>query len=143
MENQMKFKEALLTYIKEIFMLPRATFDAPSEEEEQNVAFIEIPNVRATPRAGLMNYRAEGYITVFIDENKVPFDYFSKQIEKAKPEIKSKFFFFGVGAVQSTETKGQMSLAEVRTSFVFLYSQQYDPNKGTLNGLELTIVETT
>lgn len=142
MENEMTFREALLTYIKELFMLPKATFDGPSEESEQNVAFIEIPQVRAVVRAGKVNYRADGYITVFIDENKVPFDYFTKQIEKGKPHIKSKFFFFDVGAVQSTEKKGMVSLAEVRTSFQFLYSQQYDPNKGTLNGLTLTVTET-
>lgn len=117
-----------------------ATFNIQSDEDEQDRIFIEVTLCR--PRVsgrdgGRENAKVIGDLIVTSQDQKFSYGYFTKCIEKANPELTRPLFFYDVDAVVSSE--GVMNVHERRTSFVFLYDSQFDPDKGEMTSLDTTI----
>lgn len=130
------FRKELDRRLQEIFGL-RVTFDASSDVEEafeQDKLFVEI--IQATNRASSNKIysKVTGQLVMYSEVNKLPYGYFTKRIENADPELTKDFFF---SPEESPVTQARMqNITERRIGFVFLFSEQFDPNKGELTTLE-------
>lgn len=128
MENELEEK------LNKIFGFKHgATYRAPSEDREQEKLFIRITNVKTKVSGDKCRSKVEGGLVVYADQQKLPFDYFEKRIEMADASLKKDFFFYDITA--NAPNGGE--LVERSASFIYFYSGQYDPNKGTIN--EVTI----
>lgn len=134
------FKNDLLRRVEAIFKMP-ATFDAQSDENEQDKIFIEVQSCR--PRVsgkdgGRETAKVVGNLIVTSQDQKFSYGYFTKCIERARPsELTRPFFFYDIDSVVTSE--GMVNIHERQTTFVFLYDSQYDPSKGELQSLDTTI----
>lgn len=134
------FRKDLQNRFEQIFALGKTTFLAPSEEFEQDTLFIEIESV--SPRVsnaggGKQTAKVVGNVTVFAQDNNLPYGFFNKAIERADPELTSPLFFYDIDTDIAASPARTQNIHERRASFVFLYEGQYDPNKGELTSLSL------
>lgn len=130
------FRKDLQRRLEAIFGIPKTTFLAPSgEAPEQNTMFIEVSASNARVGGGRETARVEGTLVVFAQGDALPFGFFNKAIERADPALTKPLFFFNI----DTDVPGDrmQNIHERRTSFVFLYDAQYDPNQGSITELEL------
>lgn len=98
--------------------------------------------------APMATARVTGFLTVFsqgvLDETdesagvRLPFGFFAKRIAQANPEDTRPFFFGPESDVSNSAARFQ-NLHERQVPFTFLYSAQYDPDRGQLNGLEFNL----
>lgn len=132
------FRADLKSRFENIFGFRKVTFDAPNPEtNEQDTLFIEIQEARTIARKGSANCKVTGYIVVYSQYDKLPFGFFAKKIAQAAPELTRELFFFDVDLNVEKNRGMTQNLVERRTRFVFLFQEQYDPNQGTMTGLDL------
>lgn len=136
------FKKDLERRLKAIFGFKKITFDAPSESFEQDTMFVEIADCDTRPGKEKISARVTGRLTVFSANDRFTYGALTKRIEKAKPADKDPIFFYDVDTNVENSPARLVNISERRTSFVFLFSDQYDPNQGTMNELELTLEAT-
>lgn len=131
------FKKSLQKKLESIFQFKKTTFDAPSDSFEQDTLFIEID--KATPRisTGVAYCKAEGTLIVFSQANKLPFGYFNKAIERALPDDVRDLFFYEIDVDIAGSASRTQNIHERRVKFIYLYKEQYDPNQGQLNTLNM------
>lgn len=132
------FKKDLLRRLEIIFDFAKTTFDAPSEEFEQDTLFIEIAFARprmSNKSGGLETAKVVGSLIVYSQDNRLAYGTFSKRIEQAPPAIKRPFFFYDIDTDDASSPARERNIHERRLSFVFLYESQYDPDKGQLTTL--------
>lgn len=130
------FEKALKAKLIEIFDIERASFDMPSESLEQEVLFIEVETARNRINDGVKTSRVEGNVKVFVNADKFPFGYFTKQIDKAKASLTADIFFFNI----EDSKKIYKNIVERSFSFVYFYKDQYDPRQGTITSIEFSEV---
>lgn len=127
------YENELSEKLKNIFQLKKVTFQEPGESNEQETLFIEIETSRNKIKDGRFTARVSGRLTVFGNANKMPFGFFSKQIDKAKVDDKKDFFFTDF----EENTKIINNIVERSLSFVYFFNGQFDPNIGTLNQIDI------
>lgn len=121
-----------------IFRIGKVTFDKTSESKEQEAVFVEIENSRSSLKDGLEVARVQGKILIRADANKLPLGFIIKSLGRADPADTKSLYFFDF-----EENAGQYSnIVERSASFVYLYSNQYDPAIGEITSVELSIAET-
>lgn len=133
------FRKDLQRRLEKIFGLEKSTFLAPSDQFEQDTLFIEIEtaNTRlAGNDGGRETCVVAGSLVVFSQDNKMPFGFYAKAIERADAETKRPLFFHDVDVDLVTSPARMQNIHERRASFVFKYDSQYDPNRGQLTELE-------
>ncbi len=133
------FETALATKIKGIFDIKKVTYNSPTEDSvEQECAFVEVETPRCKVKDGREIARVRGKILIFVNAEKMPFDFFSKQIDKASPELNQDLFFFDIGL-----SEGRFMNLDARTvGFEFFFNSQYDPNLGTFESFNTSEGET-
>lgn len=126
------FEASLSEKLKRIFDLKKATFNLPSESQEQETLFIEVSSAKNKIKDGRATAVVRGKIRVFCNQDKVPYGYFSKKIDSAaKVDIQDLFFY------DIEENAGTfLNISERSMSFVYLFETQYDPALGEINELE-------
>jgi hypothetical protein len=130
------FKKDLSEKLKTIFGFSKVTFDAPSDAFEQDTLFIEISECRSRASQGKAYAKVFGSVIVFSQENKLPFGFFNKRIEKAEHRLTKDLFFFNVDVTNEASPATLVNISERRASFVYFYNAQYDPALGELTTLE-------
>lgn len=133
------FRAELKEKLEKIFGVKKVTFDAPSDQFEQDTMFIEITNPRVKIGPAKVKARVTGAIVMYSQDNKMPYGFFAKRIEKADPLLTKKFFFFDVDQNKEDSPARLINISERRTSFVFLYEAQYDPNVDYIESFESSI----
>lgn len=134
------FRKDLENRLKSIFGVTKVTFNAYSEDFEQDCIFVEVrecANRMSNIDKGKETARVTGSIVMFSKDNALPFGFFSKKIEQAKDELSKDLYFFNIDTDAVASPARIQNIHERRCDFVFLYSAQYDPNKGELTSLEL------
>jgi hypothetical protein len=125
------FRKQLKSSLQEIFGISKTTFDAPSDKFEQDTLFIEVAESPSSVGSGIEKAKVTGFLTVYAQEEKLPFGFFNKKIMAASPTLTKKFFF-GTEQNVATSPARTQNITERRMDFLFLYSSQYDPNLGEL-----------
>lgn len=127
------FEKALEQNLRSIFGIKKITFDAPSESNEQDVLFIEISVSNNTIKDGEQIARVAGKLTMFSQNDKLPFGFFSKKIHEAKTSWTKPFFFHDM----EENSNRYANICERRVGFVYFFNSQYDPDLGTMNSITL------
>lgn len=131
------FREQLKDELKQIFDFPKVSFDTPSEDREQEVLFVQIDVARNNVKDTSVKSRVEGRLLVYANSDKFPFGYLEKQIQAADPSLTKNFFFYDI-----TGNAGTLgNIAERTASFIYFYSGQYDPNKGSITSVTIGDLE--
>lgn len=136
------FRADLKRRLEGIFDFEKTTYNAVSEEYEQDTLFIEIAYSRSRVSGkdgGRETARVGGTIVVYSQDNRLTYGFFIKRIEQAAAELKAPLFFYDIDVDDPASPAREINIHERRTSFVFLYDSQYDPDKGSLTELDLTL----
>jgi hypothetical protein len=131
------FNKSLQSKLERIFGFKKTTFDAPSDSYEQDTLFIEVEKASSRIFDGLALCKVDGTLIVYSQANKLPFGYFNKALSKAAAQDVKDFFFYDVDVDVASSPARLQNIHERRIRFVFFYKEQYDPNKGQLNTLNL------
>lgn len=128
------FEKDLKEKIEKIFDM-RVTYDEPGESDEQEKLFVEITRARPKIKDGSETAMVEAQVSIFGNSDKMTFGFFMKQLDKADPVLKSKFFFFDLE--QNARVFGNISQRSF--SLVYFYSGQYDPEQGSITSIQNSI----
>lgn len=131
------FRQELQEKLEKIFGFKKVTFEAYSDSFEQDTLFIEVQRPRTKTSEGKVYARVTGQLVVFSQDNKMPFGFMQKRIEKAKNELTKSFFFHDVDVNQENSPARLQNISERRTNFVFFFTAQYDPKLGEITTLEM------
>ena len=132
------FRKSLQEKLENIFGIKKTTFDAPSDQFEQDVLFIGIQNCFGRISGINSHLKIAGSITLYSQVDKLPYGFFQRRIEKAAFEDKKDLFFLNIDTDLENSPARMQNIHERRCDFVFLYSQQLDPNKGEITSLEIS-----
>lgn len=132
------FREELKKRFSEIFGFAKTTFDVPSESFEQDTLFIEVRDCFARSGQGRATARVTGDIIIFTQREKMPFGFFSKRIAQAKAALTNDLVFYDTDREVLGSSARMQNISERRTSFLFLFSTQYDPNHGSMTEIEFS-----
>jgi hypothetical protein len=132
----MKLEASLKDKLTRIFDL-HTSFDIPSDSREQEKIYVQVDQNRTSIRDGIEVSRVTGRLRIFANSSKLPLGYIAKMIAKASPEDKKDFFFYDVEEVAGTFN----SMVERSLGFVFFYSSQYNPERGTMNSINVEVNE--
>lgn len=124
--------------LQKIFRCKKVSFDDPGEAGEQECLFINVENSYNSVRDKTIKQRVVGTLTMFGTNQKLPLGYFSKCIQEANSDDTKDFFFHDF----ESNTKRFKDKVQRGLSFVYFFSSQYDPEKGTLNSIEFDTEET-
>jgi hypothetical protein len=126
------FEKSLKEKLQRIFEFKKATFDLPSETQEQECLFIQVESARPTIKDGRELAYVTGRIRVFANADKLPFGYFMKKLKSANQTDTKDLFFFDF-----EENAGTFrNVAERSLGFIYFFDSQYDPNLGTITSIE-------
>lgn len=129
------FKKDLQEKLSRIFGIKKVTFDEPGESYEQDTLFVEIQEAPSNAGQGTVSAKVRGSVVLFSQRNKLPYGYFNKKISQAAAADKKDLFFFDIDVEALNSPARIQNISERRTSFVYLYSAQYDPAQGELKKL--------
>lgn len=124
---------------------------APDHEApEQDTLFVTIFDapVRTGGNVAMAYARVRGVITVFAQAAlgetcgqagmRLPFGYFAKRIAQASRADTDPFFFESEQDIANSPVRMQ-NLHERQVNFTFLYSTQYDPDRGELSEININV----
>ncbi len=131
------FKATLEKNFKAIFGFKKVTFNAPSEQFEQDTMFVEIQDVQVAVGSGKERAKVMGTITTFSQDNKLPYGFINKRVAGADKELTKDLFFFDTEQDVATSPAGTLNISERRSRFLFLYSKQFDPQQGEMTEFEM------
>lgn len=136
------FRKNLELRLQRIFGFKKTTFLAPSDTFEQDTLFIEIHSARSrvtSNAGGRETARVVGSLVVYSQGDRLPYGYFTKRIENAVFSDTKDLFFFEIDVDDPQSPARLQNIHERRTNFVFFYNAQYDPNKGALTSIQLSL----
>lgn len=136
------FRNDLLRRLEKIFGLKKTVYWKASESHEQDTLFVTVLDARprmSSGQGGRETAVVNGLITVYSQDNRLPYGFFSKAIERAAADVVKPFFFFDIDVDLQNSPARQHNIHERQASFVFLYDAQYDPNRGELSQLTLEV----
>ncbi len=128
------FEATLASKLKKIFEYGVVKFDQPGESKEQDRIFCEIDKAHTHFKDGIVYSKVEGKISVFAQNDKLPFGYFSKCIENHPDDTKDLFFYDFEDNTRLYENIVQRTL-----SFVYFFNGQHDPALGTLTSVSIEV----
>ncbi len=131
------FKKEMQEKLKDIFGVKKVTFADPGDSFEQDCIFIQVQECRSNVGPPRATAKVTGNIIMYCQIEKLSYGFFNKRIENAAPDLSKNFFFFDIDVDALNSPARIQNISERRTSFVYLYSAQYDPNQGQLTELEL------
>lgn len=134
------FQSELQSKLKQIFGFSKVTFNHPAmsgEAFEQDTLFVDVTESRCKVTKNRINAKVSGVLTIFSQSDKLPFGFFSKRIEKAAAQLKKDLFFHELDVQNLSSHARIQNISELRGRFTFLYTQQYDPNKGKLTEFDI------
>lgn len=138
------FERDLENRFKRIFGIKKTTYDAPNyEAPEQDTLFIEILEVRSrmsSKSGGRATCKVIGAAVVFSQATKLPFGFFAKRVEQAALADTGNLIFEREIDVPGSPAR-LINLHERRMGFTFLYDTQYDPDRGDLTRLTISLSE--
>ena len=127
------FELALKQNLERIFDTKKVTFNAADPEAlEQDTLFVDIE--RGSPRVkdGRVTAKVMGKAFIFAQNNKIPFGYFAKYIDKAPADLTAPFFFYDL----EENLKVNINLVRRGFSFVYFFNGQYDPDLGNITSID-------
>lgn len=138
------FEKDLERRLRSIFGVSKTTYNAPNYDAlEQDCLFVQIAEVKSRMSnndGGRQIYHAVGFLTIFSQNQRIPFGFFMKKLEQGDPDdVKPLIFEKEMDIVDSSAR--MQNLQERRISFTFLYDSQYDPDRGSLTVLETNFLE--
>lgn len=128
------FEATFASQLKRIFDMDKVTYDRPGESQEQEGIFVDVESCQARVIDKRQIARVTGKLIVFAQNNKLPYGYFMKCIDAARPADKRGLFVFELESNRGT----YRNIAERSASFVYLFDSQYDPSIGTLEEVNFT-----
>ena len=136
------FRKDLEARLKAIFGFKKVTFSSPSDDSaigtfEQDTAFVEVGDCQSSAGFGRARAKVECSLRTFTQDDKMPYGFLSKQIQQAKPELTAPLFFYEIDTNVASSPARLQNIHERRTRFLFLFSEQYDPDQGEITSLEL------
>lgn len=131
------FRKELEEKLKDIFGLRKVTFDAPGESFEQDTLFVEVTEAPSRFTQGKAYTKVLGNLVIYSQHGKLPYGYFMKRLQQAKPELTKNLFLFDADQDIAASGARLQNVEERRSKFMYLYSAQYDPDQGSLTGLTL------
>lgn len=133
--------DSLQKDLKSIFNTKRVTLDSPVPQSlngmpqlEQGVLFVEVDRTIGRVKDKKFTARVQGTIKLFAQNSQLPMGFFIKQISQADAATQSKFIFTDM----DENSNGIQNLVQRSASFIYFYSEQYDPDQGEINELDLT-----
>lgn len=126
------FEKELATLFHRIFGVKKVTYNAPSEEREQEILFIDVVSAPSKVKKSQSTAVVTGNIFMYGNVEKMPFGFFTKKINSADAKDTEHLFFYN--REQNGEYIG--NLVERRCGFIYYYKGQYDPNAGSITTLE-------
>ena len=131
------FEKTLETKLKDIFDVKKVVYDQPGESEEQECIFIEIEQSRNHVKDKRFIARVNGTLTIVGSSEKMPYGFFSKKIDEAKPAVKRDLAFFNL----ERNTRVFRNIVQRTADFTFFFNGQYDPNIGSITSVTTNIEE--
>ena len=135
------FKDDLQRRLCKIFDVKKTTYDAPGDSFEQDTIFVSIAKSTARVsdmKGGRETAKVEGSLTMYSQNNRLPFGFFNKRIEQADKQYTNNLFFYDIDVDVEASPARLQNIHERRVGFIFLYDSQYDPERGQLTSLDLT-----
>ncbi len=127
------FEQELSEKLKRIFDLKKVRFDQPAHDiQEQECLFVAIQSSKNQVSEARFKGIATGKISVWGNNEKLPYGYFSKHIVEANKDDTKNLFFYDLE--ENAGTIG--NIAERTISFKYLFDIQYNPNIGEITSLE-------
>jgi len=136
------FRKDLERRAKEIFQFEKVTYLAPSDTFEQDTLFIRIHNARTRvsgAEGGREHAKVNGSFLVYSQGDRLPYGFFAKRVENALPTLTKPFLFMNMDTDNPESPARLQNIHERVVDFVFLYDSQYDPDKGELDSIELSL----
>lgn len=125
------FEDKLIEDLKKIFDVQKVTFDKPDSINEQELIFVDIQNTINQIKDTEVEARVYGTALMFGNTAKLKHGYFAKRIAKASTTLTDKFHFSDL----EQNSNVYRNIAQRSFSFVYFFSDQYDPNKGSITEL--------
>ncbi len=134
------FKKDVERRLRSIFGFEKVTFSAPDKEvSEQYCLFVEIDSAKPRPYGkDRICCRVVGKLIAFSQDERLPYGFFAKRIEQANPDDKKSFIFETEMDVADSASRYQ-NIHERHVNFIFLYDAQYDPDRGELTEINLSL----
>ncbi len=146
------FKKQLEADLRAIFGVKKTTFlTADYAAPEQDCLFVEVHEAPTRPYGkDRISCKVTGALVMFSQDEsadgtkkRLPFGFFSKCLANAAL-ANSKNFFFGHETDVSAKSQGGaattiQNIHERRLGFTYLFDTQYDPDKGELNAVTLSL----
>ena len=124
--------------LKKIFKVKKVSFDEPGEAGEQDCLFINVENSINSVRDTKIKQKVDGTLTMFGTNDQLTLGYFSKCIQEAAIADKKDFHFYDF----ENNTKRFKDKVQRGLSFIYFFSSQYDPDKGSITSVEFNTEET-
>jgi len=131
------FKDKMKAQLKGIFKFKDTTFDAYSDEYEQDVLFIEVRECIERVFSGGISMKVTGDLIYFSQVDRIKYGNMIKLIEKANASDKNPFLFYDIDNVNNSSQARIQNKVERRISFTYLYTGEFDPDKGEMTSLEM------
>jgi len=128
------FRNTLKELLKDIFEIPKVSYDLPGESKEQGCIFVSIDSAQNSVKKGKECSIVRGSISIYSNGDKLPFGFFSKKINQAQPALTQGLFFYNM----DENNKIFQNIVERKCNFIFLYSNEYDPEGGSLTSLDVS-----
>lgn len=131
------FEKQLESKFLKIFNCKKVTFDQPGQSQEQEVLFVEIEIAKNIVKDGQVISKISGSASMFGNNDKLTFGYFSKRIAKSEPEDTKSLFFYDI----ESNTKRYQNVVQRGFSFIYFFNSQYDPETGSIDSVTFTTEE--
>ena len=131
------FEKQLESKFLKIFNCKKVTFDQPGQSQEQEVLFVEIEVAKNIVKDGQVVSKISGSASMFGNNDKLTFGYFSKRIAKSDPEDTKSLFFYDI----ESNTKRFQNIVQRGFSFIYFFNSQFDPETGSIESVTFTTEE--
>lgn len=131
------FEKQLESKLKKIFNCKKVTFDQIGESQEQECLFVEIEVAKNIIKDGRTVSKISGSASMFGNNDKLTFGYFSKRIAKSDPLDTKPFFFYDI----ESNTKRFQNVVQRGFSFIYFFDSQFDPETGSIDSVNFTTEE--
>lgn len=131
------FESKLIEDLKNIFGVEKVTFDQPDTANEQELIFVDIEETKNQIKSKSVKLRVLGTAQMFANANKLKHGFFAKRIAKASNEITKNFHFSDL----EQNSNVYRNIAQRSFRFVYFFSDQYDPSKGSITEIDFNIEE--
>ena len=128
------FENELSEKFKRIFQLNKVSYAEPGESREQECLFVDVSLAKTNFKDRRVFGKVEGQAVFYAQSDKVKFGFFAKQIANADPNDTKDLFFSDF----EENSKTYLNLVQRSFSFVYFFNSQYDPDIGTITGIEFT-----